>query len=113
MRITRILTTSVASLVVAGALTAAYASPLPNPGIHEHSDLSKNAITVNIYNKGDAAQDVKIDGRVYSLKPHATITVKVPPGTQVFAASPGPGIHEGDMLFAVTAALKEATVKID
>lgn len=113
MRITRILATSAASLLVAGALTAAYASPLPHPGIHQHPALSKDSITVNIYNKGDAAQDLKIDGRVYSLKPHESITVKVPAGTQVFAAGPGPGIHEGDMLFAVTAALKDATVKID
>jgi hypothetical protein len=113
MRITRILATSAASLLVAGALTVAYASPLPHPGIHRHPALSQDPITVNIYNKAEQAQDLKIDGRVYSLKPHASITVKVPPGTQVFAASPGPGIHEGDVLFAVTPALKDATVRID
>ncbi|MGD0796208.1 MAG: hypothetical protein ABR910_00670 [Acidobacteriaceae bacterium] len=108
----RPLALSMASLLVAVALTTAHASPLPHPGIHQHPAL-KDPITITIANQRAEAQEIKIGGRIYALKPHASLTIKLPPGTQVFAASPGPGVHEGDVLFAVTPALNDATVKIN
>jgi hypothetical protein len=70
-------------------------------------------ITVEVFNSGARAQQVRVAGRVYTVMPYGHLTLKAPPGTQVYAVSRGAKHRKGDLLFAFAARLDRATVTLD
>jgi hypothetical protein len=117
LRMTRVLASSLAVLLVAGAMAPANANAWPlGKGAHLHpaADQGKAAqIALLVFNRGQADQDVKVDGQVYTVKPHASVSIKVLVGTPVYAGSAGAGYHAGDVLFSVTPEMKGSTVSFN
>lgn len=111
----RVLASSLAVLLVAGAMAPATANAWPlGKGTHLHPATGKDAqIAFLVHNRGKAAQDVKVEGQIYTIQPNASVTIKAPTGTQVFAATPGTGYQSGDVLFSVSPQLKGATVSFN
>ncbi len=119
LRMTRVPGSSLAVLLVAGALaiapTAATASPIGKL-MHLHpraSQTQDSRVSVQIYNKGQLFQDVKVDGHVYTVMSHGWLTIKAPAGTEVYAASTGMGHRKGDLLFSVNPEMKGAIISFN
>jgi hypothetical protein len=47
------------------------------------------------------------------VKPHASVTIKAPAGTQVFAATASANHQPGDVLFAITPQLDGETLSFN
>jgi len=112
----RTIASSLAVLLVAGAMApvAANAWPLGRL-LHLHPTVSNSQdtrISVQVFNKGVGLQDLKVDGHIYTVLSHESLTIKAPAGTTVFAASPGYRHRKGDLLFAVTPEMKDAKISI-
>jgi|GEM_PF-1004187 len=119
LRINRVSGSSLAVLLVAGAIAigpaAANASPLGKL-MHLHpraSQTQDSRVSILMYNKGPLFQDVKVDGHVYTVRSHGWLAIKAPAGTPVYAASTGMGHHKGDLLFAVNPEMKNATISFN
>ena len=105
LRLTRTFASSLAILAIAAAVAPVNANAWPLGKVfhlHPATERAQDArITVQLINKGILSQDVKVDGRVYTVMPHEGITIKAPAGTPVYAASAGMGHRNGDLLVAV------------
>ena len=104
LRIPRTLTSSLAILAIAAVVAPinAHAWPLGKI-LHLHpatEHTQDTRITVELFNKGILSQDVKVEGRIYTVEPHQGLAIKAPKGTVVFAASAGLGHRSGDLLIA-------------
>ena len=117
-RMTRVSRSLLALLFLAGAITfappVATASPIAKL-LHLHPRASKaedSRVIVQVYNKGLEFQDLNVDGHTYTVRPHCWLTIKAPAGTAVYAASTGFGHRKGDLLFALTPQMKNATVTL-
>jgi len=112
-----ILTGSLTAFILAGAMAPATANAWPLGRLfHLHPTANTAAdarITFQLVNKGGLVQQVKVAGHVYTLMPHGALAITAPEGTEVFAISPGFGHRKGDLLFAVTPAMKGDAVSID
>ena len=100
--------------LAATASTSAYALP-HFTGLHRHPAASQQDARVNIhlYNRAPMFRDVKVEGKVYTVLPHQTLTIKAPAGTAIYTESTG-GLHrKGDLLFAVDPRMQNATLSID
>src|SRR5438067_2162967 len=75
----------VVSLVLGAAVsTSTSAFALPHFGVHQHpADTADDRIEMDVYNKSTSFRDVKIGDHVYTLLPHATLTIKAPEGTGI------------------------------
>jgi hypothetical protein len=116
LRINRVLASSLAVVLIAGAVAplTAHAWPLGKAHLHPGSDDASTAsIAVQFHNKGTSAQSVKVNGTVYSIPAAQSITIKAAPGTQVFADTAGQGYSKGDVLYVVRGDLKGATVSFN
>ena len=105
---------SIAILVLAGALapTTASAGPVGNL-MHPYfaSKAPKDAtVEITLHNKGKISQDIKVNDKLYTVKPDAFLTIKAPAGTPVYAATAGDGYKQGDVLVSITPELKGGTV---
>ena len=113
---TRSIVRSIAFLLVAGAI-----APIANAGpigslLHPSFAAKQTKIAtvqIKLYNKGDNPQDVKVDGTVYTVLPHAFVTFKALSGTQVYADTIGKGYTKGDVLFAVSPEMKGETISFN
>lgn len=103
------------ALVAGAALsTATSAYALPHPGLHHRpADVNDNRVVLDIYNKGDMFRDVKVDGKIYTLLPHHSMTIKAPQGTPVFTNSTGSLHRKGDLLFYIDPSMKNKVLSID
>src|SRR5579884_3242370 len=101
-RITRTLSGITALVLAAGAV-----APLP---IQAMSLGHNDRVTVHLVNQGDDAQDIKVDGHIYLVKPHAGVDVKVPAGSVVYSAGKSARYQEGDKLITITPQMKDTTV---
>ena len=117
LRITRTFASSLAVLLIAGVMApaAANAWPMgkrtpPDPGAARSQGAR---ISVQVYNKGQISQDIKVEGQVYTVQPHQSLTIKAPAGTVVYADSTGNGYSKGDVLFTFMPTMKGATVKFN
>ena len=104
----RLLVSSFAILILAGAIApmAANAGSVGNL-MHPYfaakaTAVKTTSVQITLYNKGTVAQNVKVNDKVYTVKPHASVTIKAPAGTQVFAATASATHQSGDVLFALT-----------
>ncbi|HEY4381315.1 MAG TPA: hypothetical protein VGN01_13270 [Acidobacteriaceae bacterium] len=102
LRMTRTFAGSLALLVAAAvaAPTSAHAWPLGKI-FHLHANAGKAAdarIDLHLFNRGTIAQDVEVNGKVYTVLPHEGLAIKAPDGTSVYAASMGLGHRKGDVL---------------
>ncbi len=103
-RTTRTLVSSFALLLAAaGTTVTAHASA---------GSFARGAerIAVHLVNKGNDAQDIKVDGRIYAVKPHDGLQVKVPVGAVVYAAGASVRYHDGDKLLSVTPDMKDKII---
>lgn len=103
------------ALVVGAAVSStssAYA--LPHFGIHQHpADPNDARILVDVYNKSESFRDVMIEGHVYTVLPHHTLTIKAPEGTPVYTETTGAMHHKGDLLFSVDRSMKNKVLSIN
>lgn len=115
LRIPRELASSLAILIAAGAAAPAANALSDSSSLHSiFRDAQKNAsVTFLIYNKGEAAQQVKVADTVYTLKPHDGVKVTAALGAKVCAAGESARYHDGELLITVTPSLKDATVSIN
>jgi hypothetical protein len=87
----------------------ANAWPLGKP-LHLHPEDSR--IVLKLCNGGEILQDVKVDGRIYTVLPHEAIVVKAPEGTLIYADSRGFAHRKGDLLLTVSAEMRGAKISI-
>ena len=116
LRINRVLASSLVFLV-AGAMAPAGANASGiSKLLHLHPNVSENdqgRIVVSLYNRGALFQDVKVDGKIYTVLPHQALEIKAPNGTPVYANSTGAGYNKGDLLFSINPSMKGATVSFN
>jgi hypothetical protein len=105
---------SIAVLILAGAIapTAANAGSVANL-MHPYFAARTANVQIKLYNKGVVSQDVKVNDKVYTVKPHASVTIKAAAGTQVYAATASASHQLGDMLFVITPQLDGGTVSFN
>jgi len=116
-RTTRTIASSLAVLLVAGAMApvAANAWQMGNKTNPDTTatQTQKKLISVQVYNKGQTSQDLKVEGKVYTVPSHQTLTIKAPLGTAVYVDSTGGEYQKGEVLFTFMPAMKDATVKFN
>ncbi len=95
------------TLVALSAFTFAAAAVAP-PG-HAMSARGNDRVSVHLVNRGDDAQDIKVDGHIYLVKPHDSVDVKVPAGSVVYSAGKSAHYQEGDKLITITPRMKDTT----
>lgn len=105
---------SIAILILAGAIApaAAVAGPVGNL-MHPYFAAKEATVQIKLHNKGTVSQDVKVNDKVYTVKPNATITITAAAGSQVYAATIGAQHKAGDLLFAITPELDGMTVSFN
>ena len=116
-RTTRTIASSLAVLLVAGAMApvTAYAWQMGNKAISDTTatKTQEKGISVQVYNRGQTSQDLKVEGKVYTVPAHQTLTIKAPLGTAVYVDSTGGEYQKGEVLFTFVPAMKDATVKFN
>jgi hypothetical protein len=81
---------------------------------HPNTAQTQDArISLQLIYKGNLFQDVKVDGKTYTILPKQTIRIKAPAGTPVYAASTGFGHKKGELLFEVTPQMKDAVISLN
>ena len=116
LRMTRVSGSLLAVMVLAGAMApAANAFPMGKLfHLHPHAARTPDArITVHVYNKGWIFQDLKVAGKTYTVLPHQGVEITAPAGTEVYTESTSFEHRKGDLLFAVTPAMKDTIVSIN
>jgi len=116
LRMTRVFGSSLAVLILAGAIApAASASPIGRLfHLHPRAAQTRDTrISLQVYNKGFIFQDVKVAGKIYTVLPHQWLGIKAPAGTEVYTESTSFEHRKGDLLFAVTPEMKGATISIN
>jgi hypothetical protein len=113
MHIIRTLARSLAVLSLAAAIapTTAHASPFGN-GLHLFARSAEKKVTFQVNNRCAEPLQVKVAGQLYTVAPHDGLKMSVPIGSDVYAASDGPKVHNGDKLFSVTKDLKGTIIWI-
>ena len=117
LRNTRMFACSLAVLLVVGAMAPAAANAW-SLGKKTKTDASTvqgqgASIVVQVYNRGQAPQDLKMDGQTYTVQPHQSLTIKGTPGAAVYADTAGNGYQKGEVLFKFAPAMNGATVKFN
>jgi hypothetical protein len=117
LRITRTIASSLTVLLVAGAMAPVAVNAMPfgkksNPDATTAQGQVAN-IAVQVYNRGLVSQDLKVEGKVYTVPPHQALTIKATSGTAVYADSIGTGYQKGELLFKFAPAMNGATVKFN
>ncbi len=113
----RFFVSPIAVLILAGTIApAAFAAGPVGNLMHPYfaSKSAKDAtVQIKLHNKGTVSQDVKVNDKVYTVKPNASITIKAPAGTPVVAATTGTQYKSGDLLFQITPQLDGMTVSFN
>jgi hypothetical protein len=114
---TQFVAQTLAGFLLVGITAVSPGSPayaLPHFGFHSHpADPSDTRIVLDVYNKGNIFREVKIEGKVYTVLPHQSLTIKAPQGTPVFINSTGALHHKGDLLFSIDPSMKNKVLSID
>jgi hypothetical protein len=101
------------SLAVAVLSASTAVSPLSKlVHFHPHSTQPDTRISVTLHNNAPIFQDVKIDGRSYTILAHQGLTVKAPAGTMIYADSATTGHHRGDVLVEISSTVKDQTITL-
>jgi hypothetical protein len=114
LRINRTLASSLALFLAVGAMSPAAANA--SSGKKTKTDASTvqgTSIAVQVYNRGDVPQVLKMDGQTYTVLPHQALSVKGTSGAAVYADTAGNGYQKGELLFKFAPSLNGATVKIN
>ncbi len=117
LRLTRTFASSLAILLLASTIapTSANAWPLGKV-FHLHPDEAQDSdgrITVQVFNRADHYQNVKVNGNLYTVQPHNAVAITAPVGTPVYSASVGLGHTEGQVLVTLDPVTKGRTIFIN
>lgn len=96
------------------ALSASAAVPQLSKAVHlhPHPALTDNRISFSIHNNAPIFQDVKVDGRSYTIMAHQNLKIKAPAGTLIFADSET-GMHRrGEVLLEVSSQVQNQTLTL-
>src|ERR1039457_3907605 len=98
----RTLAGSLAVLLLAGAIAPAPANAWPLGKVfHMHPRSAQpedTRITFHLTNQDGFVQQVKVEGRVYTIVPHGALTIKAAEGTEIYAVTSGVKHRAGDLL---------------
>ncbi len=87
-----------------------HALPPLGRAVHLHPSTSiDNRIRFNLYNSAMSVRDFEIDGKLFRIAAHQTLTVQAVAGTPVRAGDSAPGARSGDVLFVVRPILQDKT----
>lgn len=113
----RTITRSLALLLLASATASAPANAWPlGKLLHLHPNAAQpedNRIAFHLTNQDGFLQQVRVDGRVYTIVPHGSLVVKAVSGTEIHAVTAGIKHHAGDLLVAVTPKTQDQTICIE
>jgi len=113
----RTLARSLAILLLAGAVAPASANAWPLGKLfhmHPHSAQPEDTrIAFHLTNQDGFIQQVKVEGRIYTIVPHGALTIKAAEGTAIYAVTSGIKHHAGDLLVAVGSQMRDATISIE
>jgi hypothetical protein len=113
----RILARSLAALLFAGAIAPASANAWPLGKLfhmHPHAAQPEDTrIFFHLTNQDGFVQQVKVDGRVYTIVPHGSLDIKASSGTEVYSVTAGIKHHAGDLLVAVTPKTQDQIISIE
>jgi hypothetical protein len=102
------------SLAILALSASTAVSPLSKMvHLHTHPARKDNRVSVTLYNNAFLFRDVKVDGRVYSVRSHGTLTIKAPAGTVVYAASRSPQFKRGDVMLEVTPKIDHTQITLN
>ncbi len=92
-----------ASLTLAAMVATAPAGPFANL-VHLHPHTSPDSrVTLTLVNQAHSFRDVQVDGHAYTIPAGQTLIVRAPIGTRIYAGSPTPTLHRGDLMVEVSA----------
>ena len=74
------------------------------------SARGNDKVAVHLVNENDQAQTIKVDGHIYPVQAHASVDVKVPVGSVVYAAGKNATHQDGDKLMTITPEMKDQKV---
>jgi len=116
-RITPAIVSSLAVLLLAGALdpVAANAWSFSKKTKSDASAVKGQGtnIVIQVYNRGLAPQDIKMDGQTYTMQPPQSLSIKGMSGTAVYADTTGNGYQKGELLFKLAPNMNGGTVKFN
>jgi hypothetical protein len=112
----RILARSLAALLLAGAIAPAPANAWPLGRLlhmHPHAAQPEDTrIFFHLANRDGFVQQIRVDGRIYTIVPHGSLDIKAANGTEVYALSSGIKHHAGDLVATANPNLQDRTVSI-
>jgi hypothetical protein len=101
------------SLAVLALSASAVVNPFTNRvHMHPSTNHSDNRVSLVLYNNTSGFCDVSVDGHIYTVLQHHSLSIKAPAGTVVYAASPTLNHRRGEALLEVNPELNLQTVNI-
>ena len=108
---------SLALLLLAGTISPAPANAWPLGKLfhmHPHAAQPEDTrIAFHLTNHDGFMQQVKVDGRIYTIVPHGALTIRAAEGTEIYAVTSGIKHRAGDLLLAVKPQTKDTTISIE
>jgi hypothetical protein len=80
--------------------------------MHPHASQPDTRISLTIHNQASIFQDVKVDGRSYTIPSERGLTIKAPIGTVVYADSATGRHHRGDVLAEMSSSLDHKVINL-
>ena len=91
-------------------LAAGSTAPLYGSASSMSAARGNDKVAVHLVNENDQAQTIKVDGHIYPVQAHASVDVKVPVGSVVYAAGKNATHKDGDKLMTITPEMKDQKV---
>ena len=103
---------SLASFTLAAIVATAPASPFANlVHLHPHTNPDTR-VTLTLINRAHSFRDVNVDGHAYTIPSGQVLVVRAPIGTRIYAGSPTPTLHRGDLMLEVSAESADRNIPI-
>jgi hypothetical protein len=102
--------TSLALLALSASTTVSPLSKLVH--FHPHSAQPDTRISVILHNDSPIFQDVKVDGRSYTILAHQGLVVKAPAGTIIYADSATGTYRRGEEIAEVRPSLNSRSIHL-
>ena len=106
---------SILAISLLAAASAAVASPLAGIlHLHVHpASPPDGRVAFTVFNKSESFRDLRIDGKVYTVLSHRSLTIKAPVGTLIYAGSTMPLHRKNSVVLEVNRQLDDKTIEIN